>query len=261
MKKIVSDLMERWCKNYIYKWLHVEREPPEGWIQYCLYKIYFRWRVPSFKAIRRVYKGPKRFRVVGKTTIFLRSIDFTHSVSNDFTDRKLRKRIDTLRQLPEQKHFSEMELQQLLPSINNIRVLICGDRYKLCDGHGRVFAMMQTHPECSLEVDIIQPVEQERSCNVPSIGELRIKRKFASLPVQCKFNGTLWLQTYFSLEQYSESVEGYDPTEEWIVVARVSEKDVPLVSLMTDPDATMRNFAQMIFSIKRGREALVSAEE
>lgn len=253
--------VEQWCKQYVCKWLHVEQEPPEGWVKYCLYKLYFRWRRPLI-ALQGLRRGPSKLRVIGHVALRLDSVDYTHPVTNDFTDLKLKKRIAFLQQVGVKDYFNRKELQELMPSINNIRVIACGSRYKLCDGHGRIYALRQTHPNAYVEVDVVE-AENSTTKAQPQLGDLRIRRRFAATPVEAYegCGGKIWLQVYYSLERYEESVEEYSSANVWAVVARIPEKNIGAPYLLIDPDPTMRKFAQMLVHIKGGNEVLIIPEE
>jgi hypothetical protein len=268
-------MIEQWCKTYVYKWLHVENEPSEGWIAYCLYKIFFRWRTP-LKAFRGLKRGPTKFKVVGHTVVPLASIDYSHPVTNDFSDLKLKKRITALKQMPKRQFFSKADIQEVMPSINGIRVMLQGSRYKLCDGHGRVFALKQVYPQAHIEVDLIELDRTSRVSDLfpshegeralvkfpmqsPQQGDLRIIRRFAMTPVELWTKKSAWLQVYFSLQRFLDIPEDYGADSQWETVINAIDEQIP--SLLVDPDPVKRVFGQKLVDIRRGNEALIAPEE
>lgn len=148
----MKNLMRRILDKCGYKGSLVKDEDLVG---YFFYKMWFTLRPAQIRALFKSHKMD--FSNFTKTYLPIDDLILTHPARIwDPFDFKIRRRLKLLKKTTfKTNEISQEFLQEHLPSVDNIRVVLFDKKYYVSDGNGRVKCLKLAHPGKMVEVDLV----------------------------------------------------------------------------------------------------------
>lgn len=125
---------------------------------YFFYKMWFTLRPSQLKALFSNTRVGLPESQSEKVFISIKDINLTHAVRMwDPFDFKVRHRLKILKSVSVTKNeISQEFLNEYIPSVDNIKVILFAGKYYVSDGNSRMKCLKIVHPNKLVEVDLIR---------------------------------------------------------------------------------------------------------